>query len=200
MEVANRDQVGFTLATGARSGALAFGAMPIAAAVVGNAQVPAVLAAIDMAAECRRAAVLDRRDHIELGQAGMVGLDGTIAGAWARKMSATSIAVRESLQPPDPCLDRRRRTLERTVTERIVFVATRAVERGRIELGMPDSTSMTRMSTSCSSGCVAKLWRNVCGLTRLMQRLRCLMNRAVDLARRIGSKGFRQETTDPGAA
>jgi hypothetical protein len=41
MEVADRQQVGFTLGQpGARSGALAFGAMPIAAAVVGNAPVP----------------------------------------------------------------------------------------------------------------------------------------------------------------
>jgi hypothetical protein len=41
MEVADRQQVGFTLGQpGVRSGALAFGAMPIAAAVVGNAPVP----------------------------------------------------------------------------------------------------------------------------------------------------------------
>jgi hypothetical protein len=34
-----------------------------------------------VAAECRRAAVLDRRHDLELGQAEMTGLDGTIAGA-----------------------------------------------------------------------------------------------------------------------
>ena len=44
---------------------------------------PAVLAGIDVAAECRRAAVLDRRHDLELGQAEMTGLDGTIAGAFS---------------------------------------------------------------------------------------------------------------------
>ena len=57
MEVADRQQVGFTLGQpGARSGALAFGAMPIAAAVVGNALTPAVLTgipAIPLAAAAR---------------------------------------------------------------------------------------------------------------------------------------------------
>ena len=84
MEVADRQQVGFALGQpGARSGALAFGAMPVAAAVVGNAPVSAVLAGIDVAAECRRAAVLDRRHDLELGQAEMTGLSGTIAGSFS---------------------------------------------------------------------------------------------------------------------
>ena len=45
-------QVGFALSQpGARSGALAFGTVPVTAAIVGNAPVPAVLAGIDVAAK-----------------------------------------------------------------------------------------------------------------------------------------------------
>ena len=69
MEVADRQQVGFALGQpGASSGALAFGTVPVAAAVVRNAPVPAVLAGIDVAAKGRRAAVLDQRRDFELGQ------------------------------------------------------------------------------------------------------------------------------------
>jgi hypothetical protein len=53
------------------------------AAVVGNAPVPAVLAGIDVAAKGRRAAVLDRRHDLELGQAQVPGLSGTIAGSFS---------------------------------------------------------------------------------------------------------------------
>ena len=41
---------------------------------------PAVLAGIDVAAERRRAAVLNRRHDLELGQAQVTGLRDTIAG------------------------------------------------------------------------------------------------------------------------
>ena len=70
MEVADRQQVGFALCQpDAGSSALALGTVPIAAAVVRDAPVPAVLAGIDVAAKRRRAAVLDRRHDLELGQA-----------------------------------------------------------------------------------------------------------------------------------
>jgi hypothetical protein len=45
--------------------------------------VPAVLAGIDVAAKGRRAAVLDRRHDLELGQAQVPGLSGTIAGSFS---------------------------------------------------------------------------------------------------------------------
>ena len=75
VEIADRQQVG--LARGeplARRRPLALGAVPIAAAVVGDAAVAAVLAAFDMAAERGRAAGLDRRHHLELGEAHMAGM------------------------------------------------------------------------------------------------------------------------------
>ena len=48
--------------------ALALGAMPITAAVIGDLPVRAVLAAHDMAAESHRAATLDRRHHLQLAE------------------------------------------------------------------------------------------------------------------------------------
>ena len=44
------------------------------AAVVGDAMVAAVLATFDVAAECGGTASLDRRHHLELGQAHVPGL------------------------------------------------------------------------------------------------------------------------------
>jgi len=44
---------------------------------------PAVLAGIDVTAECCRAAGLDRRHDLELRQAQVTGLGGTIAGPFS---------------------------------------------------------------------------------------------------------------------
>jgi hypothetical protein len=60
MEIADREQVG--LAGGEpvpRRRALALGAMPVAAGVVGDPAVAAILAALDMTTERGRAALLD---------------------------------------------------------------------------------------------------------------------------------------------
>ena len=54
----------------------------------------AVLAALDMPAERRRAAALDRRHHLQLAEAHMAGVGVTPAAPWRRKMSATSSAGR----------------------------------------------------------------------------------------------------------
>ena len=48
--------------------------MPICAGIVGNGRVAAVLAALDMAAERRRAATLDRRHDLQLVEADMAGV------------------------------------------------------------------------------------------------------------------------------
>src|ERR1700724_1241146 len=48
--------------------ALALGAMPITAAVIGDLRMQAVLAAHDMAAESHGAATLDRRHHLQLAE------------------------------------------------------------------------------------------------------------------------------------
>src|SRR6516225_8292230 len=83
MEVADRQQIGLALGQpGARGRALAPGAVPVAAAIVGDPPVPARLAGIDVAAKRRRAAGLDRRHDLELGQAQMTGPGGAIAGAF----------------------------------------------------------------------------------------------------------------------
>src|SRR5258708_32790703 len=64
-------------------------AVPIAARVIGNLRVAAlvVLAARDMAAERCRAAVLDRRHHLELAEADMAGIG--LAPCWS--MAAENI-------------------------------------------------------------------------------------------------------------
>src|SRR5438132_615465 len=54
--------------------ALTFWAVPVAAGVIGDSRVGAILAAHDMPAECRRAATLDRRHHLELAEADMAGV------------------------------------------------------------------------------------------------------------------------------
>src|ERR1700689_4619722 len=48
--------------------------MPVAAGIVGNGHVGALLATCDMAAERRRATTLDRRHHLELAEAHMAGI------------------------------------------------------------------------------------------------------------------------------
>ena len=53
---------------------LAFWAVPIAAGVVGDSRIGAVLTARDMAAERRGAAAPDRRHHLELAEADMAGI------------------------------------------------------------------------------------------------------------------------------
>jgi hypothetical protein len=51
--------------------------MPIAAGVVRDAQVRAVLTAFDMPAQRRRSAALDRRHDLELAEAHMAGMRRT---------------------------------------------------------------------------------------------------------------------------
>src|ERR1700722_6372647 len=48
--------------------------MPVTAAVVGNGGVTAVLTALDMAAESRGAAALDRRHYLQLAETDMTGI------------------------------------------------------------------------------------------------------------------------------
>jgi len=70
MEVSNRQQVGLARREpGARGGALALWAVPVAAAIIGDPPVPAVLAGLDMAPKRSSAAMLDRRHDLQLGEA-----------------------------------------------------------------------------------------------------------------------------------
>ena len=78
MEIGHRQEFG--LAVGQPllgSGGLALGAVPVAAGVVGDALVRAVLAAFDMATQRRRSAALDCRHDLELTEAHMAGMGGT---------------------------------------------------------------------------------------------------------------------------
>src|SRR2546423_15714883 len=54
--------------------ALALRTVPVAAGIVRDLAVRALLAARDMTAERRRAAVLDRRHHLQLAEADMAGI------------------------------------------------------------------------------------------------------------------------------
>src|SRR3546814_14575747 len=70
VEIADRKQVGLAgLEPGACSGALASGAVPVAAAVVSDAPVAAVGTGLDVPTESGSAAMLDRRPDLELVQA-----------------------------------------------------------------------------------------------------------------------------------
>src|SRR6516225_6740563 len=59
--------------------------MAIAARVESDAAVAAVLAALDMPAERGRAALLDRRHHLELSEAHMPGVGAAPVGSMAMK-------------------------------------------------------------------------------------------------------------------
>ena len=75
MEIADRQQIG--LAGGEpvpRRRALTLWAMAVAAGVVGDPAVAAILAALDMAAESSRAALLNGRHRLELAKAHMTGI------------------------------------------------------------------------------------------------------------------------------
>src|SRR6266478_39474 len=77
MEVRHRQELGFALGQPLACGsALTLGAVPIAAAIVGDDGVSAllVLAAPDMAAERRRTAALDRTHDLHLAEADMAGI------------------------------------------------------------------------------------------------------------------------------
>jgi hypothetical protein len=128
VEVADRQQVG--LARGeplACRRPLALGAVPVAAAVVGDACVATRLAAFDVAAECRRAAGLDRRHYLELVQAHVPG----VRRAPGRSVHAKDVGDLERGshrdQPPgsSPSISGPRCS-SGLATERMVLVATRA--------------------------------------------------------------------------
>ena len=78
MEIRHGQEIG--LAVGQPflgSSGLALWAMPIAAGVVRDAQVRAVLTAFDMPAQRRRSATLDRRHDLELAEAHVAGMGRT---------------------------------------------------------------------------------------------------------------------------
>jgi hypothetical protein len=84
MEVRNRQQVALAIREPLGAGeTLALRAVPVAAGIVGNAGLTAILAALDMAAEHRCPARLDRRHHAALSGSQAAGLIGAIGGTVA---------------------------------------------------------------------------------------------------------------------
>ena len=82
VEVSNRQQVGLARGQpGARGGALALGAVPVAAAVIGDPPMAAVFASLDVTAQGCCAAMLDRRHDLEVLQAQVPSMGGPISGA-----------------------------------------------------------------------------------------------------------------------
>ena len=55
--------------------------MPVAAGIVGDPPLAAVLASLDVTAQGRGAAMLDRRHDLELMEAQVTGMGGPISGA-----------------------------------------------------------------------------------------------------------------------
>ena len=110
VEVADRQQIGFARGEPVPCRrALAFGAVPVAAAVVGDAAVAAVLAGLDMAAEGCGAAGLDRRHHLHLAEAEMAGMGRAPGGAMAmedvgdlQRRAAHRRRVRRPVSPRPP--------------------------------------------------------------------------------------------------
>src|SRR3546814_15828633 len=79
MEIADGEVVGLAgIEPGARGGALAPRAMPVAATVVRDPPMPAVGTGLDVTAERGGAAMLDRRHDLELVQAQMPGMGGAV--------------------------------------------------------------------------------------------------------------------------
>ena len=82
VEVAYREQVRLALGQpGTRRRALALGAVPVAAAVVGDADQAAVVTSVDVAAESCGATGLDRRHDLELVQAQVPGMSTPVRRA-----------------------------------------------------------------------------------------------------------------------
>jgi hypothetical protein len=82
MEVTDRQQVSLTLGKPCPcSRTLALGAVPVAAAVIGDPPMPAIFAGFNMAAKRRSAAGLNRRHHLELDKAQMSGVRGPVCGS-----------------------------------------------------------------------------------------------------------------------
>ena len=84
VEIADRQQVGLALGQpGLCGGGLTLRAVAIAAGIVGDPEIAAVIAAIDVAAQRRRAAALNRRHHFQLGEAKTPCLGETVVGTHA---------------------------------------------------------------------------------------------------------------------
>ncbi len=117
--------------------------MPVAARIIGDLRVAAlrVLAARDMAAERCRAAVLDRRHHLELAEADMAGIGLAPRLAMAaediRNLQLWSCHPRRALGGRLVFLDmQRREAIERAHDLADGIGGNSGIERRRLEFGV----------------------------------------------------------------
>ena len=104
VEVAYREQVRLALSQpGARRRALALGAVPVAAAVVGDADQAAVVTGVDVPAESGGSTVLDRRHDLELRQAQVPGLSSPVRRARGTEDVGDLEGGAQRRQPPGTC-------------------------------------------------------------------------------------------------
>ena len=132
------------------------------AGVVGDALVRAVLAALDMAAERGCATGLDRRHDLQLGEAHVPG----VGLSPRRPVGAKDIGDLEA-RPRHAAVVRRAaffRQLDVQPVQRTLDVADRVdgdagVERGRLQLGVPEQDLDDANVDALFGRWVAKLWR-----------------------------------------
>jgi hypothetical protein len=117
--------------------------MAIAARVVGDAAVAAILAALDMPAERGRAALLDRRHDLELTQAHMPGIGAAPVGPMAIKdigdLQPRAAHGRRRLRLGSrPPVDQRRKPVERAGDGPDRGIGDAGVKRRGVELGVAE--------------------------------------------------------------
>jgi hypothetical protein len=138
--VGDRQQLGLAFGQPFLGGeALALWTMAVAAGVVGDERVPALLAARDMPAESRRAAALDGRHDFQLAEADVAGVGATpsrpVGAEDIRDLDGgrgkASHVLRRRPHPRDEMFER-----AGDLTERLEGDA--RIERGGIELLVPE--------------------------------------------------------------
>jgi hypothetical protein len=167
VEIADRQQIGLAGREPIlRRRALALGAMAVAARVVGDAAVAAILAALDMPAERGRAAVLDGRHQLKLAEAHMPGIGSAPVGPMAMKdvcdlqpRAAHGRRLRLGSRPP---VNQWCEPVERAGDGPDRGIGNAGVKRGGVELGVAERTRECRRLAraggwrSCAAACVAR--------------------------------------------
>jgi hypothetical protein len=143
VEVADRQQVGFARGKPVPCRrALTFWAMAVATGVVGNPAVAALLTALDMAAERGRAALLDRRHHLELIEAHVPGIGLAPSGAMAMEdvcdLQPRAAHRRRLASGSRSLLGQRREPVERAGHAVDRSLGDTRVKSGGVELGVPE--------------------------------------------------------------
>ena len=143
VEVRHGKQLGFPIRQPlARCRALAFWAMPVAAASIENLHVLASIAADHIAAQPRRAAGFDGRHHLELVEADMAGIGGTpCRTVIAEDVRDLQSGLRHGIGPLAGCLAlllrQRRQPIQRARHRADRPGRDLRIDRCRLQFGMP---------------------------------------------------------------